>query len=139
MTNKEDVLNKEIEHIDIKKFNAIPLVEQYEKTAFQARNLAKAAVLYDAMISDERCSIILCLAGSLVSAGLRKTIFDLLDNNMVDVVVSTGAIIVDQDFFEALGFKHYQGDIKANDDQLFKQGIDRIYDTYIDEDRKSVV
>ena len=26
---------------------------------------------------------------------------------MVDAIVSTGANIVDQDFFEALGFKHY--------------------------------
>ena len=28
---------------------------------------------------------------------------------MVDVIVSTGANIVDQDFFEGLGFKHYAG------------------------------
>ena len=53
---------------------------------------------------------------------------------MIDVIVSTGAIIVDQDFFEALGFKHYQGSPQANDDELMKKGIDRIYDTLIDED-----
>src|SRR4029079_19821646 len=54
---------------------------------------------------------------------------------MVDAIVSTGAIIVDQDFFEALGFKHYKGDIFMNDDVLRRLAIDRIYDTYIDEDQ----
>jgi deoxyhypusine synthase len=54
---------------------------------------------------------------------------------MVDAIVSTGAIIVDQDFFEALGFKHYKGEINMDDDVLRRLAIDRIYDTYIDEDQ----
>src|SRR5207302_8545855 len=58
--------------------------------------------------------------------------------NMVDAIVSTGAIIVDQDFFEALGFKHYQGDVFMSDDTLRRLAIDRIYDTYIDEDQLRV-
>jgi len=102
--------------------------------AFQARNLAKAAKIYDKMLSDKACTVILCLAGSLFSAGLQKVVYDLVDNNMVDVIVSTGAIMVDQDFFEALGFKHYQGTQFANDNELMKKRIDRIYDTFIDED-----
>lgn len=131
---KKDYLKKRIEHIDIKTFNSIPLVEQYEKAAFQAKNLAKAARIYNKMLLDKNCTIILCLAGSLFSAGLKKVIFDLVTNNMVDVIVSTGAIIVDQDFFEALGFKHYQGTYNIDDKQLMKKRIDRIYDTFIDED-----
>ena len=51
--------------------------------------------------------MILCLAGSLISAGLQKVFVDMIRNNMVDAIVSTGANIVDQDFFEALGFRHY--------------------------------
>jgi len=85
------------------------------------------------MLKDPECSIILCLAGSLLSAGLKKVVTDLVRHNMVDAIVSTGAIIVDQDFFEALGFKHYQGSIHAGDAMLLENGIDRIYDTYIDE------
>jgi deoxyhypusine synthase len=54
--------------------------------------------------------------------------------NMVDAIVATGASIIDMDFFEALGFKHYQGSQFQNDDELRKNYIDRIYDTYIDED-----
>ncbi|MCK7577993.1 MAG: deoxyhypusine synthase family protein [Chromatiales bacterium] len=33
----------------------------------------------------------------------------MVKNNMVDAIVATGAAIVDMDFFEALGFRHYQG------------------------------
>lgn len=132
--SKKKLLKKTVEHIDIKEFNAIPIIEQFGKTAFQAKNLARACEIYDKMLRDRSCAVILCLAGSLFSAGLKKIVHDLVENNMVDAVVSTGAIVVDQDFFEALGFKHYLGSPRSNDDELFKSGIDRIYDTFIDED-----
>jgi len=86
------------------------------------------------MIKDKSCSIILCLAGSLFSAGLKNVVVDMIKSNMVDVVVSTGAIIVDQDFFEGLGFKHYKGSKFVDDNELRDLMIDRIYDTYIDEE-----
>jgi deoxyhypusine synthase len=86
------------------------------------------------MLQDKDCTIILALSGSLVSAGLKKVIVDLIELNMVDVIVSTGAIIVDQDFFEGLGFSHYKGFINVNDDELRRLSIDRIYDTFISED-----
>ncbi|KYK29688.1 deoxyhypusine synthase [Thermoplasmatales archaeon SG8-52-1] len=131
---KSDLLKNKIEHIDIKKFNSIPLIESYSGMAFQSRNLARACKIYDNMLKDNDCTNILCLAGSLVSAGLKKVIIDLINNNMIDIVVSSGAIIVDQDFFEGLGFSHYQGFINADDDMLRDLKIDRIYDTFIDEE-----
>lgn len=134
MASKEKYLKELVEHIDIKKINSIQIIEQFEKTAFQARNLANAAKIYDRMLADKNCSVILCLAGSLVSAGLKKVIYDLVENNMVDAIVSTGAVVVDQDFFEGLGFRHYQGTPLVDDDELCKMHIDRIYDHYIDED-----
>ncbi|UYN92498.1 MAG: deoxyhypusine synthase [Anaerolineales bacterium] len=132
--DKKTLLSQTIEHIDIKSFDPTPLVDQYERMAFQARNLARAARIYDNMLADTECAVILCLAGSLVSAGLKRVIYDLVDNHMVDAIVSTGANVVDQDFFEGLGFKHYMGDPKSDDDALMNLRIDRIYDTYIDED-----
>ena len=135
---KSELLVDVIEHIDIKKHNVVPLVEAMSKMAFSARDLARAAKIFDTMVREADCAVILCLAGSLVSAGLKKVIVDLVRNNMVDAIVSTGAIIVDQDFFEALGFKHYQGDIFMDDDVLRRLAIDRIYDTYIDEDQLRV-
>ncbi len=135
---KGDFLQKTIEHIDIKKFDATPLIEAYGEMAFQSRNLARAAKIYDMMLADPKCSVILTLAGSLVSAGLKAAIVEMIRHNMVDAIVSTGANIVDQDFFEALGFKHYQGSPFVDDQQLRKLAIDRIYDTYIDEDELKI-
>ena len=132
--DKKELLKRKITHIDIKKFNSIPLIDSFDDMAFQSRNLARACKIYDKMLKDKDCTIILCLAGSLVSAGLKKIIVDLIENNMIDIIVSSGAIIVDQDFFEGIGFNHYRGSINADDNELRNLSIDRIYDTYIDED-----
>ena len=132
--SKKELLKQKIEHIDIKKFNSVPLIESFENMAFQSRNLAHACKIYDNMLNDKDCTIYLCLAGSLFSAGLKKIVHTMITNNMIDSIVSTGAIIVDMDFFEALGFKHYIGTPFVNDDELRQLHIDRIYDTFIDED-----
>ncbi|HLG42700.1 MAG TPA: deoxyhypusine synthase [Planctomycetota bacterium] len=131
---KSDYLKSPVEHIDIKKVDVTSLVEAMGKTAFQARNLHRGAKILDAMLRDKDCTVFLCLAGSLFSAGLKKVVYDMIKNKMVDVIVSTGAIIVDQDFFEALGFKHYLGTPMVDDNELRELHIDRIYDTFIDED-----
>jgi deoxyhypusine synthase len=134
MAEKKDYLKEVIEHIDIKKHNVVQLVDAMENMAFTARDLNRAANIYDMMLKDKNCGIILTLAGSLFSAGLKKIVYDMIMNNMVDAIVSTGAIIVDQDFFEALGFKHYKGTKFVDDNELRDLHIDRIYDTFIDED-----
>ncbi|OFW24275.1 MAG: deoxyhypusine synthase [Acidobacteria bacterium RIFCSPLOWO2_02_FULL_59_13] len=138
MATKKDFLQHPVEHIDITRHNVVPLVEEMRHMAYSARDLARAAEIYDRMLRDRDCGVILCLAGSLVSAGLQKVFAEMIRSNMVDAIVSTGANIVDQDFFEALGFRHYLADerLKAglDDDALLQLHIDRIYDTLIDED-----
>jgi deoxyhypusine synthase len=135
---KKDFLKRTIEHIDIVRHNPVSMVEAMGHMAFSARDLSRAAEIYDRMLRDKECGVILCLAGSLISAGLKKIIVDMVRNKMVDAIVSTGANIVDQDFFEALGFRHYYAEdyLKAgNDDGVLRDlHIDRIYDTLIDED-----
>lgn len=132
---KQELLQKTIEHIDIKAFNVVPMVDSMKNMAFQARNMARGAEIFDMMQADKECAVFLTLAGSLISAGLKHTILDMVKNNMVDAIVSTGANIVDQDFFEALGFKHYIGTQYGIDDQELRElMIDRIYDTFIDEE-----
>src|SRR6476469_4897772 len=108
-TNKE-LLKQTIQHIDIKQHNVVPLVDAMSHMAYSSRDLARAASIYERMVRDHDCGIILCLAGSLISAGLKQVFIDLIRNNMVDAVVSTGANIVDQDFFEGLGFRHWIAD-----------------------------
>lgn len=136
MAAKRDFLNpdKLVKHIDIKQHNVVELVEAMGGMAFQARNLNRAAVILDMMMHDKECACILTLAGSLFSAGLKNVVVDMIENNMVDAIVSTGANIVDQDFLEALGYRHYQGTQFVDDNELRELFIDRIYDTYIDED-----
>lgn len=134
MAEKRDLLKETIKHIDIKAHNVVPIVEAMGKMAFSARDLNRAANIYNRMLEDKDTTIILTLAGSLFSAGLKKIVYDLVSNNMVDAIVSTGAIMVDQDFFEALGFKHYIGSPYVDDNEMRELHIDRIYDTFIDED-----
>ena len=138
MPTKKELLARPIQHLDIKQHNVVPLVDAMQHMAYSARDTARAADIYDMMLKDTECGVILCLAGSLISAGLQKIFVDLIRNNMVDAIVSTGANIVDQDFFEALGFNHYvAGDeykYGAGDAELRELAIDRIYDTFIDED-----
>jgi len=137
MPTKQELLKRTIEHIDIKQHNVVPLVDAMETMAFSSRDLHRAASIYERMLRDTDCAVILCLAGSMVSAGLKQVFVDLIRNNMVDAIVSTGANIVDQDFFESLGFRHYIADevLKAGteDNTLRELMIDRIYDTLIDE------
>lgn len=132
-TTKKDLLAKPVEHIDITKINGKSLVESYAKMSFSARDLARAAKIYDQMLSDSNCSVWLTLAGSTSAAGCMRVYADLVKNNMVDAIIATGASIVDMDFFEALGFKHYQGTPFIDDGMLRSLYIDRIYDTFIDE------
>ena len=132
--SKKDFLNKPIEHIDITKFDARPIIASMEKMSFVSRETANAAKIYNEMLSEKDCTIFLTLAGSTSAAGCMHIYRDLVKYNMVDAIVATGASIIDMDFFEALGFRHYQGSQFQDDTELRKNYIDRIYDTYIDEE-----
>ena len=135
---KQEYLKRPIEPIDITRHDPAAWIEAMRPMSYTARDLAHAADLLDHMLRDQDCAVILCLAGSLVNAGLKKVFAEMVRSNMVDAIVSTGANIVDQDFFEALGFRHYLAEdrLKAglDDEELRRLHIDRIYDTLIDED-----
>jgi deoxyhypusine synthase len=136
--NKKDFLKETVKHIDIKSFDATPIIDSMRDMSFTSRDTASAADIYTRMIHENDCSIILTLAGSTSAGGCMQVYVDMIKANMIDVVVATGASIVDMDFFEALGFKHYKGSPDADDKQLRDLYIDRIYDTYIDEEELQV-
>ena len=135
---KENILKNTVKHIDIKSFDATPIIEGMKEMSFSSRDTAMAADIYRRMLLDEECSVFLTLAGSTSAGGCMQVYVDMVRNNMVDVIVATGASIVDMDFFEALGFKHYQGTPHIDDKMLRNNYIDRIYDTYIDEEELQV-
>jgi len=133
LSKKDCLLNTKIEHIDMTAIDARDLMDQMSKMSFTSRDLARASEIYNTMLADNECSIILTLAGSTSAGGCMQVYSDLIKYNMIDAVVATGASIVDMDFFEALGFYHYKGDKNIDDSDLNTLSIDRIYDTFIDE------
>ncbi len=133
-TKKKDYLQTPVRHLDITSIDAVDLVKAMKGMSFTARDLAAGADLFERMLKDRSCSVILCIAGSTSAAGCMNIYADMVKHNMVDAIVATGASIVDMDFFEALGFRHYQGSPHVDDSQLRSLYIDRIYDTFIDEE-----
>lgn len=133
MVTKKELLSRPVKHIDISKFDARPIIDAMDHMSFTSRDLARATEIFNMMLKDKKCSVILTLAGSTSAGGCMKVYADMVKLGMVDAIVATGASIVDMDFFEALGFKHYQGTPFIDDKFLRKNYIDRIYDTYIDE------
>lgn len=131
---KRDLLKEPIEHIDITKLNATPLVESHKKMSFSSRDLGRAADIFTMMLKDKDSSVWLTLAGSTSAAGCMQAYVDMVALGMIDCIVATGASIVDMDFFEALGYKHYKGTPFIDDGLLRSLYIDRIYDTFIDEE-----
>jgi deoxyhypusine synthase len=136
--DKRDFLREPIQHIDIKSFDATPIIDGMRGMSFTARDTARAADILNRMLADKDCTIILCLAGSTSAGGCMQIYLDMVRHNMVDAIVATGATIVDMDFFEALGFRHYRGSPISDDKRLRELYIDRIYDTYIDEEQLQV-
>lgn len=135
---KKDLLKEVVKHIDIKKIDSTEIINAMRDMSFTSRDTAVAADILERMIEDKKCSIILTLAGSTSAAGCMQVYVDMVKNNMIDCVVSTGASIIDMDLFEALGFKHYKGTPFISDTMLRDNYVDRIYDTYIDEEQLQV-
>ncbi|OGC03311.1 hypothetical protein A2276_00100 [candidate division WOR-1 bacterium RIFOXYA12_FULL_43_27] len=136
LAEKKRFLSDPVNQIDLEKEKSIvDLVDAFKGASIQARNIGAAAEVFENMLTDKaRPTIFLGLAGPLIAAGLRKVIRDMIEYNLVDVIVSTGAILY-QDYYQALGNNHYKGDPDQDDAKLRDLYIDRIYDTYVDEEK----
>ena len=136
--SKKQFLKETVRHIDIKKINSVPIIDSMRHMYFSSRDTARAADVFNMMLSDKDCTVILTLAGSTSAGGCMQVYVDMVKNNMVDAIVATGASIVDMDFFEAIGFRHYIGTPFVDDRKLRSLYIDRIYDTFINEEELQV-
>jgi len=132
--SKKSLLKETIKHVDIKKIDSTKIIEAMAGMSFSSRDTARAAEIFNMMVKDKGATVMLTLAGSTSAGGCMQVYVDMVKAGMIDVIVSTGASIVDMDFFEALGFKHYRGTPHVDDKKLRDNYIDRIYDTYIDEE-----
>ncbi len=133
---KKEILKERVGHIELGKDTSVAeLVEAMSDMSIQARNIGLCAKVLKNMYEDkDRPTIFLGLAGPLIAAGLRRVIRDLIVQNAVDVIVSTGAIIY-QDIYASFGHGHFKGTPEADDAELYDLNLDRIYDTYIDEEK----
>jgi len=131
---KSDYLKDKIRHIDITSFDSRPIINSLRDMSFTSREIAQAADIFERMIRDRNSTIILTIAGSTSAGGCMQIYSDMVKYKLVDVIVASGAAIADMDFFEAIGFNHYKGSQFVKDKELRHHYIDRIYDTYIDED-----
>jgi len=132
---KKRLLKERVKQVRIgKKTTVAELVEAMGEMSIQARNIGECARVLERIYADKkRPTVMLGLAGPLIAVDPRRVIRDLVVIGAVDVIVSTGAIIY-QDVYAALGHGHFLGTPDAEDNTLRDLRIDRIYDTYIDED-----
>lgn len=132
--DKKELLRETIKHIDITALDSAYIIDSMREMSFSSRDTASAADILQLMINDKDSTNWLILAGSTSAGGCMQVYVDMIRFKMIDAVVSTGASVIDMDFFEALGYKHYKGSQFVNDTHLRSNYIDRIYDTYIDEE-----
>ncbi|MBS3145553.1 deoxyhypusine synthase family protein [Candidatus Woesearchaeota archaeon] len=124
---------KAIKHVNVEKGMKInDLIKEFSNSnVMQAGKLAKAVDILEKMIKDKDCKVFFGQAGALVPGGMKNLILDLIRNKWVDIFVTTGATLT-HDLIEALGYEHYQGDENADDEELNKKGLYRMYNSYMD-------
>jgi deoxyhypusine synthase len=107
------------------------VVQAMGDTGFQARNLARAAEIWGAMLRG-RSTILMGVAGAMVPAGMRGVLAHVIKHRLIDCLVATGANLF-HDLHETLGNAHYQGSEHVDDTRLAGLGIDRIHDVFASE------
>ncbi len=109
------------------------VLESMQGTAFQGRQLGTAFEVWKKMLGD-RCTIMMGMSGAMVPAGMRRVIVRLIENRLIDCLVSTGANFF-HDIHETLGHYHYQGSPHVDDVMLAENLVDRMYDVFADEEK----
>jgi deoxyhypusine synthase len=133
-TARRRFLKKTVSPVDVTRIGGLgDLLTAFQGTSIQARNLGRCLEVWENALTDpKRPTILIGLSGPLIAAGLRTVLRDLVEWGLVDVVVSTGAVLY-QDIYQTIGGRHWVGTPSADDVQLRELYLDRIYDTYVDE------
>jgi deoxyhypusine synthase len=118
-----------LESLDLDRVNSFSdLLKAMAKTAFSGRSLGEALDVTTAMVKDQDCKIVLTLSGAMTIAKMGKVIQKMIEADMVQAVVSTGALMA-HGLSEAVGLTHYRHDPRMSDEELFDKGYNRVYDT----------
>lgn len=104
------------------------LLRGMSKTAFAGRQLGSALDIFLEMARDPDCKVVMTLSGAMTVAKMGTIICEMIDRGLVDAVISTGALMA-HGLTESIGLTHYQYDPTKDDETLFEQGYNRVYDT----------
>jgi deoxyhypusine synthase len=105
------------------------LLRGMSKTAFSGRSLGEALDVVLEMARNPQVQVVLTLSGAMTVAKQGRVICEMIDRGLVQCVISTGALMA-HGLTESIGLTHYKADPAINDETLFEQGYNRIYDTY---------
>ncbi len=113
--------------------SATEILTRMQGTAFQGKQLGLAFEVWKRMLGD-RCTIMMGMSGAMVPAGMRRLVVRMIENRLIDCLVSTGANFF-HDFHETMGNFHYQGSPAIDDVLLAENLVDRMYDVLADEEK----
>ena len=138
MTNnyqKNKYLSKKVKPFNPRNVkNVNDLLSALKYCGFQGRNLGKALDILEKMVVDDECLTVLTLSGAMVPAGMGELICMLMENSLIDVLVTTGANIIHDLVDGIMDIGHYIGSSDVDDNELFRYRINRIYDVYLPEE-----
>jgi deoxyhypusine synthase len=98
-----------------------------------AGRLGRTARIIQRMFDDPECFTFLSMSGPMVPGGLRQVVRHLVQNGMIDAIVTSGANIV-HDLVEAYGGAHYRVPVGKDDYELREAGMGRIADIFVHEE-----
>ncbi|MHA1977266.1 MAG: deoxyhypusine synthase [Candidatus Hodarchaeales archaeon] len=120
-----------MKQVDISPNMTVPeLLDSMKNGGFTCRKVALATDLFLDMIKDESCTTFLGLAGALIPGGMRKILYKMIDNKMIDCIVTTGANL-SHDLLETSGGSHFHGNNQLDGSKIKELDVSKIFDTFI--------
>ncbi len=104
------------------------LVRAMSRTAFGGRRLGEAADVLEAMVRDRDCFRVVTISGAMTIAKQGMVLCEMIDRGWVQAVVSTGALMT-HGFVEGVGMLHFKHRPGMRDEDLYRKGYNRVYDT----------
>jgi len=104
------------------------LVRAMGQTAFGGRRLSRAADVLEAMVRDESCFRVVTVSGAMTIAKQSLLLCEMIDRGWVQAVVATGALMT-HGLSEGAGLLHFAHDPRMRDEELYRKGYNRVYDT----------
>ncbi len=104
------------------------LVRAMSLTAFGGRRLGEAADVLEAMVRDPDCFRVVTVSGAMTIAKQGLLLCEMIDRGWVQALVTTGALTT-HGLSEGAGLLHFKHRPDMPDEELYRKGYNRVYDT----------